>query len=613
MKLFLSRIWAFVRPYRSRMLLGLLCGVLYALTNGLLIVVIKVVVNLVFAGTASISAADQLAQVPAFLRPAADALVQWLPELKSPSSRLGLALVIALIPSVMLVRAILGYLNIYMMNWSAMRAIADLRTRLFGHLQDLPLSFFSQASTGDLISRITNDTQVLYSIIGSSLASLIKDPVTVIVLVAVMVSQQPTLTLISLVVMPVCLVPITIYNRKARKSSRLMQGHLAELTGLMHESFTGARIIKAYNLEETVLRGFRETTRKYVGHLMRVVRANELPSQLTEFLGAVGVALVMLYVTFLTDRSHASPGDFVAFLLSIVVMYQPIKSVTRLYNQLHQAAAASERVFEYLEKPNPLVDPPSPVPLRAAGADLEFQHIDFQYAEKPVLRNVNLTVKAGQLVALVGRSGSGKTTLTNLLLRFYDPQRGSVRIGGTDIRQVSLKDLRRQIALVAQETILFNDTIRNNIALGRPGATDAEIEAAARHAYAHDFIMEKPGGYQAMVGEKGAALSMGQRQRITIARAILKDAPILVLDEATSALDTESERAVQAALESLMRGRTTLCIAHRLSTIQKADRIVVLEAGQIVEAGAHAELLGQNGIYRKLYDLSAEPVSATAT
>jgi subfamily B ATP-binding cassette protein MsbA len=392
----------------------------------------------------------------------------------------------------------------------------------------------------------------------------------------------------------------------------MMQGHLAELTGLMHESFTGARIIKAYNLEETVLRGFRETTRKYVGHLMRVVRANELPSQLTEFLGALGIALVMLYVAFLTDRSQGSPGDFVAFVLSIVVMYQPIKSLIRLYNQLHLASAASERVFEYLEKPNPLVDPPNPVPLHAAGADLEFKDIDFQYADKPVLRKVNLSVKAGQLVALVGRSGSGKTTLTNLLLRFYDPQRGSVRIGGLDIRQAALKDLRRQIALVAQETILFNDTVRNNIALGRPGATDAEIEAAARHAYAHDFIMEKPGGYQAMVGEKGATLSMGQRQRITIARAILKDAPILVLDEATSALDTESERAVQAALESLMRGRTTLCIAHRLSTIQKADRIVVLKEGQIVETGSHAELLEQDGIYRKLYDLSAEPVNATA-
>jgi ABC-type multidrug transport system fused ATPase/permease subunit len=289
------------------------------------------------------------------------------------------------------------------------------------------------------------------------------------------------------------------------------------------------------------------------------------------------------------------------------VIYQPIKALARLHNQLNQALAASQKVFEMLQIPSTVVDPPKPVPLEARGADIYFENVEFDYGDKPVFCGIDLRVKAGQMVALVGSSGSGKTTLANLLLRFYDPKRGAVRIGGTDIREVSIKDLRRQIALVAQETILFNDTIRNNIALGRPGASAVEIEAAARHAYAHEFIVQKPQGYDTIVGEKGAVLSVGQRQRITIARAILRDAPILVLDEATSALDTESERAVQAALEELMQGRTTICIAHRLSTIQNADVIVVLDKGRIVETGAHAQLILARGCYCRLYELQFEP------
>jgi ATP-binding cassette, subfamily B, bacterial MsbA len=295
-----------------------------------------------------------------------------------------------------------------------------------------------------------------------------------------------------------------------------------------------------------------------------------------------------------------------------VVMYAPIKSLTRLHNQLHQAAAASQRVFELLEVTSTITDPPQPVPLDARQADIRFEQVDFDYGDKPVLRGINLTVRAGQLVALVGSSGSGKTTVTNLLLRFYDPRNGAVRIGSTDLRQVSILELRRQIALVTQETILFHDTIRRNIALGRPEATDAEIEAAARAANAHEFILQKPQGYETVVGEKGVAVSGGQRQRIAIARAILKNAPILVLDEATNMLDTESERVVQAELEKLMRGRTTLCIAHRLSTVQNADLIVVLSEGRIVETGRHAELIQRGGVYQRLYELQFKSGPAAA-
>jgi subfamily B ATP-binding cassette protein MsbA len=601
MTAFLRRLWAFVRPYRFRFILGMVCGTFYGLSNGALAAVVKTVVDLVFTGATDLH--TKLEKAPAALRPLTDRLAAWLPELHAPSSMAGWLLVVSLIPALMLLRVVLAYLSIYLTNWSALRAIADIRTKLFDHLQNLSLGFFSRASTGDLISRIINDTQILYGIIGSSLASLAKDPVTILAVLIYQLTLQPVLTLASVVVLPVCLAPIIIYGRKVRKSAGAMQAHISDLTAMMHESFTGNRIIKAYNLEARVLAQFKETTRKYVGQVMRVLRANEIPSQLMEFLGAVGVALVFVYVLRMPKAQQPSVGDFTAFVVGIMLMYAPIKNLTRLHNQLEQARAASHRVFELLEMQSPVLDPPQPLPLKADHADIRFEDVDFDYGEKPVLRGINLTVKAGQLVALAGSSGAGKTTITNLLLRFYDPQRGAVRIGATDIRAVALKDLRRQIALVTQETILFHDTIRRNIAVGRPEAPDAEIEAAARHANAHEFILEKPRGYETVVGEKGVMLSGGQRQRIAIARAILKDAPILVLDEATSALDTESERAVQAALERLMQGRTTICIAHRLSTIQRADVIVVLDSGRIAEMGRHAELIQRGGIYQKLYEL----------
>src|SRR5882724_10463712 len=534
---FFGRVWSFARPYRTRLVLGQVCGILFALANGVLILNIQLVVNLIFTGGANATLSEHVAKVSPLLRPLIQRLVERLPELKSPTSGLGLVLLVSSIPAVMLVRGVFSYLNIYLVNWAAMRGIADLRTRLFDHLQNLSLDFFSRARTGELISRTTNDTQILYGIIGNSFASIIRDPVTVLVLLAVNLSQQPKLTLLSMVVLPACLIPLNIYSRKARKSARASQGHVADLTSVMHESFTGNRIIKAYNLEETVLGQFIKANKQYVSQQMRLLRFSEFPGQLTEFFGALAVALVLLFA----DRSATSVGSFTTFVLSIVMVYKPVKDLTRLYTQLHQAEAASQFVFGLLDTAATVRDPVAPKPLQAHKADIQFQDIHFNYSEKPVLRGINLTVKAGQMVALVGNSGSGKTTLTNLLLRFYDPQTGLVSIGGTDIRQVAVKDLRQQIALVAQETILFNDTIRRNLAVGRPGATDAEIETAAKHAYAHEFIIDKPQGYDTVVGEKGVALSGGQRQRLAIARALLKDAPALVLDEATNSLDAESE------------------------------------------------------------------------
>jgi subfamily B ATP-binding cassette protein MsbA len=306
---------------------------------------------------------------------------------------------------------------------------------------------------------------------------------------------------------------------------------------------------------------------------------------------------------FLPKAQQPKEADFLTFVLTIVMIYPPVKSFTRLHNQVHQARAASERVFELLAMKNSVPEPVQPKMLYAANADIVLENVEFNYGEKTVLHRINLSIKAGQLVALVGASGSGKTTIANLLLRFYDPTHGTIKIGGVDLRDVPTRDLRNQIAVVAQENILFNDTIRRNIELGRLGASNEEIIAAARHAYAYDFIMEKQQGFDTVIGEKGVSLSGGQRQRLAIARAVLKDAPILILDEATNALDTESERAVQSALDELTRGRTTICIAHRLTTILHADLIVVLDQGRIVESGRHDDLVKRSGVYQKLYEL----------
>jgi subfamily B ATP-binding cassette protein MsbA len=327
---------------------------------------------------------------------------------------------------------------------------------------------------------------------------------------------------------------------------------------------------------------------------------------LIEFIGSIGVALVFAWFAFNHTDTPGTSGELLFFFVGVFNLYAPVKNLSRLNHQLRLGRLGVDPVYQMLAQQTTLPEPADPKPLHAQGAPIRFENVSFAYGEKAVLHDINLTILPGQLVALVGRTGSGKTSLANLLLRFYDPQAGAVLIGGTDIRSVSSRDLRANVAIVTQQTILFNESVRFNIALGRKGATDEEIQAAAKHAYAHDFIMEKPGGYAFHVGEKGVNLSGGQQQRIAIARAVLKNAPILILDEATSALDTESERIVQVALEELMRGRTTICIAHRLSTIQRADLIVVLDRGRIVETGTHAELLRSDQIYAKLYELQFE-------
>ena len=599
---FFRRLWVFMQPYKGRLLLGLLCAGGFAITSATAPLVMQIVPDVLFAEDVPKALAGTLEKYPEWIR---EPVIRWVTAAHAQTSQSVGTAIILLIPLLLLLRGVFDYLQAYLMNWVGVRAVAAIRDRLFSHLQNLSVSFFHDARSGELISRITNDTTVLLQIMRASIATMVREPLTLLALIVMLLYKQPTLTLVSLVVFPVCVVPMMIFGRKVRKSTKAAQEHLAEMTDLMQESFAGNRIIKAYNLEAQAEARFRQTLRKFVSQHMRIVRAQEMPGPMIEFCGGVGVALLLIYI-FHWASQRPTVGDFSMFIFSIFMMYQPIKNLSRLHTQLEQARAASARVFDLLDQRNNVSEPAAPKPLRAAGAEVRFENVEFSYGDKPVLRGINLTIRPGQLVALVGRSGSGKTTMANLLLRFYDPARGRIRIGETDLREVSTKDLRGQIAVVTQENILFNESIRWNIAAGRAGATEAEIVDAAKHAHAHEFIMEKPGGFDALIGERGVSLSGGQRQRLAIARALVRNAPILILDEATSALDSESERAVQEALEELMQGRTTICIAHRLSTIQRADQIVVLDQGQVVEMGTHTELLERRGAYFNLHSLAAE-------
>jgi subfamily B ATP-binding cassette protein MsbA len=597
---FFHRLLGLSKPYRLRLVLGIAFGFLSGLVDPLLMLVIPLVGLVVFTGAGADSAMAVLKNMSPRLQTIAGTIAAWFSQSGSSPAAGVKILVILLIPSMFILRGLLSYLNVYCLQWVAIRAITDLRTRLFAHLQNLSVGFFVQSRTGDLMSRINADTSALQNTITAPLAVVVKDPVTVIGCIIGLLILDAKLMLVIALIFPVCLIPIIIYSRKVRKSSAVIQNSFSELSTVMHESFTGNRIIKAYNLEEKAIQQFTEVSQRFVSHRMRVVRSEEIPGPLVEFFASVGVALLFLYFAF-QPSSHAV--KFIPFAIGVFFMYRPIKNIIRLQSQLQQARAASQRVFDLLAMENSVREPARPVPLRAAGAAVCFDHVSFSYGDKEVLTDIQLTVPAGRMVALVGASGSGKTTLSNLLLRFYDPTRGAIRIGGVDIREVTTRDLRSQMAVVTQEIILFNDTVSRNIELGRPGATQEEIIAAARHANAHDFIMESPKGYDSMIGEKGVMFSGGQRQRLAIARAVLRNAPILILDEATSALDTESERAVQDALDGLMKARTTICIAHRLSTILHADLIVVLDQGRIMETGTHAELVRRGGVYQKLYEL----------
>ena len=521
---------------------------------------------------------------------------------------LGLILIFA-------VKGVSNYFQSYFIGFVGNRIVTDIREEVFNHIQGLSLSFFNSIPSGALTSRVIYDIGMIQRSVSSVIAGLLKEVITALGLIGVLFYRDWQLAIIALVILPLLFFPIIKYSRKLRRFSKKGQSQVAEISSFLQESFTGIRIIKAFLMENFNRREFFRVNEKLFTIRIKRLRVKSLTAPISETFGGIAAAAVIWYGGSQVINGQSTPGNFFSFMTALFMLYGPIRSLNRSNNQVQEALAAGTRVFELLDTEAEIKDLDDAVTLPGFNNSIHYETVDFAYnQEEEILKKVSLTIRKGETVAIVGRSGSGKTTLVNLLPRFYDVTSGKISIDDYDIRTISQRSLRQQIAIVSQQTILFNDTIRVNISYGRSDVSDDDLFAAAKSANAHNFIKNLPEGYDTIVGENGIRLSGGQQQRLSIARALLKNSPILILDEATSSLDTESEREVQEAITRLMQDRTTLVIAHRLSTITNADRIVTMSNGHIVEIGTHAELLLKDGEYANLYKLqfSSEAVSQKA-
>jgi subfamily B ATP-binding cassette protein MsbA len=495
------------------------------------------------------------------------------------------------------------YFQEYIMNYVGQNIIRQLRNKLYDRMQDLPISFFQKEKTGVLMSRVTNDVNIIKNMVSSAITGSLKDFFTIIGLTCVIFYRDWKMALFAMIILPIAFFPIVALGRKVRKVTTGSQAAMADLTASLHETFVGNKIVKAFGMEAYEKKRFFRKTLKLFRLEMKKVRFKALSSPVMEFLGGLGVAIVIWYGGSKVISGTSTAGTFFSFMAAVLMLYGPVKKLSKLNITVQQGLAGADRVFDILETESDIQESPNPVVLKRAPHRVVLQNVYFKYDNVMVLKNINLDIKAGEILALVGMSGGGKTSLVNLIPRFYDVTKGAILIEDVDIRNASISSLRDQIAIVTQEPILFNDTIRDNISYGNQNASDEDIEDAARAAFAYEFIQSSPDGFNTTIGDFGGRLSGGEKQRICIARALLKDAPILILDEATSSLDAESETLVQKALENLMKGRTTFVIAHRLSTVNYAHRIVVIVDGEIVEEGNHSELIALKGEYYRLYKM----------
>jgi subfamily B ATP-binding cassette protein MsbA len=486
------------------------------------------------------------------------------------------------------------------------RAVTDLRNQLYDHVLNQSFTFFSRNTTGSLMSHITTDVEKIQTAVSELAGDVLKEGLTVVGLVIVLLVKDWQLALISLVGMPLAFLPLVRLTRYLRASSETSLRRWRDISEILQETISGFRVVKAFGMENFEIGRFRRAAQRLFHVNMRITRTSAVMPPIMEFVGGVVLVGALFYGSHSISSGRLTTGEFTSFVAALFYMYTPIKRLARVNSTMQGALAAGSRIFTVLDTHQEVSEAPGARPLPRLRERIEYREVGFRYAdgEASVLRSVSFTARPGEVVAIVGTSGAGKTTLVNLLPRFYDVTEGEVTIDGADVRGATLKSLRDQIGLVTQETTLFNDTVRANIAYGLDDVDETRIETAARAALAHDFILDLPRRYDTIIGERGSRLSGGQRQRIAIARAILKDPPILILDEATSALDTQSEAQVQEALANLMKGRTTLVIAHRLATVRRADNILVIDGGEVRETGTHEELLKRpGGVYKRLYEL----------
>ncbi len=569
-KQLITRLYQLIRPYRLKFLIAMCAALLVAALSGAQAYMVKPLLDKIFFD-------KNIAYLHFF-----------------PFALVGL----------FFIKGIFYGLNFYLLELVGQTVIRDMRIRVFDHIHQQSLSFFHKTPTGEIISRIISDIYCMQGAISTVVVGLLRDFFQVIFLLVVIFTMNWKLALLSIIFLPAAALPTVIFGRAFRRISLTMQEETAELSTIIHESITGAPVVKAFAMERYESQRFSAQVYKLFRTFMEDTKYRRLQHPVMEVIGGIGMALIIWFGGKDVIAGTSTPGTFFSFMTALIMIYEPIKGVSKINSTVQQGLAAATRVFSLLDIAPEISDKIGARQLPPFQKNIVLQDITFSYdGVNPVLNGVNLSVKSGEILAIVGPSGSGKSTLANLIPRFFEIEKGRLLIDGTDIRDVTLKSLRDQIAIVTQQTILFNDTIRNNISYGDPHRSEAEIKDAARAAYALNFIEQLPEGFNTVIGESGVRLSGGERQRLSIARAILKNAPILVLDEATSALDSESEREVQRALDNLMKDRTTFVIAHRLSTIKNADRIIVVKNGVIVEEGSHEALIALHGEYESLYTI----------